>query len=73
MKICFTGLGSIAKRHINNAKKLYPDAEIDILRHGKGNSSDVEYGNMRYSYEELAGSYDAIFITNPTTMHMDTG
>ena len=72
MKICFTGLGSIAKRHINNVKKLYPDAEIDILRHGKGNSSDVEYGNMCYSYEELADSYDAIFITNPTTMHMDT-
>ncbi len=71
MKICFVGLGSIAKRHINNIKKLYPDAEIDILRHDKSRSSDEEYGRILYSYDELADLYDAIFITNPTTMHMD--
>ena len=71
MKICFVGLGSIARRHIKNIKKLYPDAEIDILRHDRSSSSDEEYGNMLYSYDELADSYDSIFITNPTTMHMD--
>lgn len=71
MNICVVGLGSIAKRHINNIKKLYPDAEIDILRHSQ-TTEDVSYGRSVYSYDDLADSYDAIFITNPTTMHIDT-
>lgn len=71
MKICVVGLGSIAKRHINNIKKIYPDAKIDILRHSQ-TTEDVSYGRSVYSYDDLADSYDAIFITNPTTMHIDT-
>ncbi|MCR4754295.1 MAG: Gfo/Idh/MocA family oxidoreductase [Lachnospiraceae bacterium] len=70
MKICVVGLGSIAKRHIKNIKELYEDVEIDILRHG--DKDEPEYGNNVYSYEDLADEYDAVFITNPTTMHIDT-
>ena len=75
MKICFVGLGSIAKRHIKNIKSMYGDVMIDILRHsasGSANSDDAQYGNCVYSEEELADRYDAIFITNPTTMHIDS-
>lgn len=72
MKICVIGLGSIGKRHIKNLKKLYSDVAIDILRHSPSDDpSDSEYGNSKYSYDELDDRYDAIFITNPTTMHMD--
>ena len=71
MKICVVGLGSIAKRHINNINRLYPDVEIDILRHSL-TTDDAPLGRSVYLYENLADSYDAIFITNPTTMHIDT-
>ena len=82
--ICIVGLGSIAKRHINNIRAIYPDVRIDILRHGrtagagtKENADMVsgmesEWGRMLYAYEELRDRYDAIFITNPTTMHLST-
>ena len=78
MKICVVGLGSIGKRHIRNIKKAYSDAEIDILRHSlSGTSTDNssyadEYGMNLYSFDELADKYDAVFITNPTTVHIDT-
>ena len=94
MKICVAGLGSISKRHIKNLKSLYPDADIDILRHVKnvatdydpasGVSADLvantggsvftdsEYGHEVYSVEALKDKYDAVFITNPTTLHMTT-
>ncbi len=81
MKICVVGLGSISKRHIKNIYKLYPDAVIDILRHKRDGVTAVidgtgaeasEYGREVYSHDELASRYDAVFITNPTTMHMST-
>ena len=73
MNICVVGLGSISKRHIKNIKSLYPDADIDILRHGKnGASESSEYGRELYAPEDLKDHYDAVFITNPTTMHVRT-
>ena len=76
MKICVVGLGSIARRHIKNIRKLYEDVTIDILRHAESSVHQDEnldeYGRMVYSDRELANKYDAIFITNPTTMHIDT-
>jgi len=81
MKICVVGLGSISKRHIKNIYRLYPDAEIDVLRHKK-NADDrtaddagervTEYGREVYSANVLKDKYDAVFITNPTTMHVST-
>jgi len=72
MEICVVGLGSIGKRHINNIRKLYADVKIDILRHSAGHEISDEYGNYIYSDEDLRDKYDAIFITNPTTMHIET-
>lgn len=86
MDICVVGLGSISRRHIKNLKSLYPDAEIDILRHRRDNvtggatgaglsASDTEvteYGREVYSADGLKDKYDAVFITNPTTMHVST-
>lgn len=76
MKICVVGLGSIAKRHIKNIRKLYADVTIDILRHTVSSVHQDEdydeFGRIVYSDRDLANKYDAIFITNPTTMHIDT-
>lgn len=77
MKICFVGVGSIAKRHIRNLRKIFPkDLIITALRSGKGKESDTEFSGLIdkivLRHEELEDSYDAIFITNPTSMHYDT-
>ena len=76
MKICVVGLGSIAKRHIKNIRKLYSDVTIDILRHTVSSvhqdENYDEFVRIVYSDRDLANKYDAIFITNPTTMHIDT-
>lgn len=75
MKICFIGLGSIAKRHIKNLKELYPDSSIDVLRHSKNNSlPDVvkKYIHNIFTDFSEVKNYDAIFITNPTSLHYNT-
>ena len=73
IKICFVGIGSIAKRHILNIKNhLDFDCQIDAYRSSdKPLSGDVsEYiDNEYYSYEDVPNDYDAIFITNPTRFH----
>ena len=70
-KILVVGLGSISRRHIKNIKKIYEDVQIDILRHS-ASSEDDGLGRSVYSYDDLDDHYDAVFITNPTTMHIDT-
>lgn len=77
MKVCFIGLGSIARRHILNLKKLVgTEISIDVLRSGNGNKLDEDFSrnlsNIYFSYDELSGKYDAIFITNPTSKHYET-
>lgn len=77
MKICFIGLGSIAKRHIKNLKDILGDkAQIDVLRSGHGNVLDESIlaciSHVYHADTELSDWYDAIFITNPTSLHYDT-
>ncbi|MCR4861363.1 MAG: Gfo/Idh/MocA family oxidoreductase [Ruminococcus sp.] len=77
MKVCFIGLGSIARRHISNLKNMLgTEISIDVLRSGNGNKLDEDFSkklaNVCYSSEELSEKYDAIFITNPTSMHYET-
>ena len=77
MKVCFIGVGSIAKRHIRNLKELYGDEmEIDVLRSGKGGSMGSELEkiiqNTYHDFESLPEDYDIIFITNPTRLHYQT-
>lgn len=77
MKVCFIGLGSIAKRHIRNLKMLYgEEIMIDVLRRKREYLEDVELtsflNRICFMQDELDCKYDAIFITNPTAMHYST-
>lgn len=77
MKVCFVGLGSIAKRHIRNLKEILDDTvDITVARRKKNAEIESPLKDMIshiISYEdELAEQYDAIFITNPTSLHYET-
>lgn len=74
LKICFVGIGSIAKRHIRNLNavcdKLGYDVQIDAYRR---NSGKVEGISTIYTQiDDIPNNYDVIFITNPTELHMDS-
>ena len=77
LKVCFVGIGSIAKRHISNIKNHLNEynCQIDAFRSSdKPLTDDIsEYITNEYnSYEDVPKDYDAIFITNPTRFHYDT-
>ena len=77
MRILFVGLGSIAKRHIKNLIDICnKDLEISVLRSGNGKPIEEDIrtciSNEYTSYEELKDKYEAVFITNPTSIHYDT-
>lgn len=79
MKICFVGIGSIAKRHIFNIKNHLSDESInfiiDAFRSSNAplNKSIRDYiDNEFFDLNDVPNNYDAIFITNPTKYHYDT-
>lgn len=76
MKVCFTGVGSIAKRHISNLRKIADEEEfkisIDAVRRADSHDSDICLDHVYHSCADLTNNYDAIFITNPTDFHIDT-
>ena len=77
IKVCFVGIGSIAKRHIRNIKTFLKDHDvtIDAYRSSQSNlEMDIEeyVDNQYFQYEDVPKDYDAIFITNPTKFHYDT-
>lgn len=74
MKILFVGVGSIAKRHINNLysirEQLNIDFAIDAYRR-----KDIRVDGVNKVYKNICDvpdDYDAIFITNPTEYHLKT-
>lgn len=77
LKICFVGIGSIAKRHIFNIKNyLNEDYNCQIDAYRSSNSlldeNISKYINTEYkNYDDVPKEYDAIFITNPTRFHYD--
>lgn len=79
-KVLFTGIGSIAKRHIRNIaaviKQRNEEIQIDAFRSGSGNplSSDIEslVSSVYHVYSEIPGGYDIVFVTNPTQIHIET-
>ena len=77
MKVCFVGVGSIAKRHIHNLNALCRERGmeiwIDALRRDSSRLSDLTEGinNVYTSIENLPIDYDVIFLTNPTEYHAD--
>lgn len=78
MKVCFIGVGSIARRHIRNLIDLFcnkeESLEIDALRRPDSEYCDeIKYVTKVYnSYADLPNDYDVIFITNPTEYHAQT-
>jgi len=77
MKVCFVGVGSIAKRHIYNIKNHLNDIEVTVDAYRSNNrvlDSEIEeyVDNQYFDYEEVPKDYDAIFITNPTKLHYET-
>ncbi len=74
--VLIVGYGSMGRRHAKNLTELLPNLlNLDILRHTSDNadakSKDSEY-NFLYLEADLKNSYDAIFITNPTSLHYET-
>ncbi len=87
MKALFVGLGSIGQRHLRNLKELKPDIElmavrstrsVPVLSDSNQVVSDVsiqsQYGVQEFESldEALTHSPDMVFVTNPTSMHIDT-
>ncbi|MEY8338963.1 Gfo/Idh/MocA family oxidoreductase [Lachnospiraceae bacterium 62-35] len=78
LKVCFIGVGSIARRHIENFYSICQDKKItltvDALRRHKGDGKEYinRYINQIYTdIEKLPDNYDVIFITNPTEFHLE--
>lgn len=81
-KIAFTGLGSIAKRHIKNVctylNSKGGEYTIDLYRSSLGRGLPEEVApfisSERLFADELESDvqYDIVFITNPTSMHYET-
>lgn len=81
LKVCFVGIGSIAKRHIRNLKLVCEKKDIllqiDVLRHSP-KSNDLEkdicdaISKTYFSIDDVPSDYDVAFITNPTQCHVGT-
>ena len=76
LDVCFVGIGSIAKRHIDNltliALERGIELNIDCIRHKVSSEQNLNIRNTYYCVSEISGNYDAVFITNPTSMHLDS-
>lgn len=79
-QIAFVGMGSIGKRHLNNVCQF-------IISHGDTYSIDLYRSSMTRELpedvnalvadqylcsQEVQREYDMVFITNPTSMHLET-
>ncbi len=72
LKVCFIGVGSIAKRHIANLKDVCSsrgiDVEIDAFRRDNEPVEGVDH--IYIDINRVPSDYDCIFITNPTSCHL---
>lgn len=76
IKVCFAGVGSIAKRHIRNLNEICNERgielSVDAFRRNPVTESDIRFDNVYCDIESVPSDYDAVFITNPTSMHLNT-
>ena len=74
LKVCFIGVGSIAKRHIRNLQTVGEQRKIklhmDAFRHSVGKQTVVDGIETVYHNIAQMPDYDIIFITNPTELHL---
>lgn len=79
-QIAFVGMGSIGKRHLNNVCQLITSQgntySIDLYRSSMSRElpEDVNalVSNQFLCSQEVQREYDMVFITNPTSLHLDT-
>lgn len=75
MEFLIVGYGSMGQRHARNLRKICAknglSCSIDLLR---TRSTDAPEGirGVYTSKDQFPGTYDAIFITNPTATHYET-
>jgi len=87
MKVLFIGLGSAGQRHLRNLLKLDPDVEIIAFRQrgltfvldDKLEVQENQHVEKKYNIrvftdinEALGQNPDIAFITNPTSMHIES-
>lgn len=78
-KVCFIGVGSIAKRHIKNLNSICVEDKVDLIvdavrRNGCSEEERLSLGLCKVykNVTDIKEIYDAVFITNPTEFHIDT-
>lgn len=78
--IAFVGIGSIGKRHLGNVCELIKSQgntfTIDLFRSSMKRELPVEVtsqvSKQLLCSETVTEDYDIVFITNPTSMHLET-
>lgn len=78
--IAFVGMGSIGKRHLSNVCQLITSKgdsySIDLYRSSMSRELPKEVTalveNQYICNEPVQKKYDMVFITNPTSMHLET-
>lgn len=78
--IAFVGMGSIGKRHLMNVCQLISSQgdtySIDLYRNSMTNNLSDEIkilvSNQYLCSQDVQQEYDMVFITNPTSLHLDT-
>lgn len=78
MRALIVGLGSIARRHIQNLKAIAPDTEIAVWRQHSKTKDLGELGRVvEHIFFDLAEVLvwhpEVALITNPASMHIETG
>jgi predicted dehydrogenase len=71
LTILIIGLGSIANKHINAIKKLYPNCKIYALRSQEKKISKIEGVINIINFEEIEEKVYCVLITNPTSLHSE--
>ena len=79
MKVCFFGLGSIGKRHLNNFVRFCKEKSIKTEIHAFRNTNNNVDDNIKklldkeiFEENKIDNDYDIVFINNPTSMHYKT-
>lgn len=74
LRVCFIGIGSIARRHIKNLIELCEEAQvqlrIDAYRHSVSGGNIEGITHVYHNPSEMPNDYDIVFITNPTKLHL---
>ena len=78
--IAFVGMGSIGKRHLKNVCQLIASqgntSSIDLYRSSMNRELSVDIKelvvNQYLCSQDVQSEYDMVFITNPTSLHLET-